>query len=115
MTEFSLATRQKAADLLNAEREKTAGEYVGTSAYSACNTAAGRVICTLIDQHEAFRLEVSDDIRVTYGAAIYPLPPRLARHVLPKPDPIEQAILAEYPDDPDRARRLAAQIRGMSK
>jgi len=77
--------RKKARVLLNAAREA----HVNPDDYLIGQTA----VCLAIEQHEAFKQEVSDVM--TYIKALYPtLPRNFDRFIIPKPDPLVEVIKA---------------------
>ena len=55
------------------------------------NIEASEALCRAIEQHEAFRQEVSDVM--TYIKELYPtLPRNFHRFIIPKPDPLVEVI-----------------------
>lgn len=57
--------------------------------------AAIAALCRAIEQHEAFRQEVSDALRDYYGGGHVPANSRFAQFIIPKPkpDPLLAALL----------------------
>jgi hypothetical protein len=77
--------QQRALALLNEVR----AEYPLVSSEVASNLA----LCRAIEQHDAFRQEVSDAVEQHYNAAfIKPVGP-LARFIIAKPDPLVEALI----------------------
>ena len=80
---------KKALALLN----ECAGTEVhgGWGTFDPDLTPCTRALCRAIEQHEAFKQEVSDVM--TYIKALYPtLPRNFNRFIIPKPDPLVEAL-----------------------
>ena len=90
---------QKALALLNEvqiEMHRNPGWYEGCN---RTNSTPVEALCRAIEQHEAFKQEVSDAVEsaIAYAASYYAaasdLRNRLARFILPKPvDPLVEAV-----------------------
>ena len=57
--------------------------------------AAIAALCRAIEQHEAFRQEVSDALRDYYGGGYVPANSRFAQFILPAPNPDPLVEIAE--------------------
>ena len=85
---------QKALALLNkvnTERNRKAATFVFVDRSSCVLTEA---LCRAIEQHEAFKREVSDEIA---KLGCWPDTVNLQRFILPKPDPLVEAWLDAFP------------------
>ena len=70
---------------------------MGLTPYEACeaiNTTWFKALCRAIEQHEAFRHEVSDALDAVSDSKGWSLHPSLWRFSIPKPDPLVEAIKA---------------------
>lgn len=63
--------------------------------FSRHNDTTCEALCRAIEQHEAFRQEVSDALRDYYGGGYVPASSRFAQFIIPKPkpDPLLAALL----------------------
>lgn len=68
-------------------------------------------LCRAIEQHEAFKREVSDALVEVRDTTTYEVHPKLWRFILPKPDPLVEAWLEAFPGNHiDDAREECAKI-----
>jgi len=71
-------------------------------------TPCTRALCRAIEQHEAFKREVSDAVLMYSPESRNPA---LARFIIPKPDPLVEAWLEAFPGNHiDDAREECAKI-----
>ncbi len=76
--------------------------------------AAIAALCRAIEQHEAFRQEVSDALRDYYGGGYVPADSRFAQFIIPKPkpDPLVDVLLEmELSSDLQEGQHDAIEIR----
>lgn len=77
---------QKALEMISAARK----EHPTPDNYLIARTA----LCRAIEQHEAFRQEVSDVVWDYYGGKHIPRTSMFAKFAIPKPDPLAEALEA---------------------
>ena len=75
---------QKALEMISAARK----EHPTPDNYLIARTA----LCRAIEQHEAFRQEVSDAVWDYYGGKHIPRTSMFAKFAIPKPDPLVKAL-----------------------
>lgn len=69
-------------------------------------------LCRAIEQHEAFRQEVSDVVWDYYGGKHIPRTSMFAKFAIPKPDPLLAALLElELSSDPEEGQHDAKWLR----
>ena len=90
-------TEEKALALLNEVlAERVHWQMTGTRA----DNASIEALCRAIEQHEAFQQEVSNVVWDYYGGKHIPRTSMFAKFAIPKPDPLVEATLQVFPDNP---------------
>lgn len=81
--------KQKALALVNAEQAKSGCLPIG-----AYHGPCMKALCRAIEQHEAFKLEVSDAVEWVVNSTYMPAPSehKLRRFIIAKTDPLVEAL-----------------------
>ena len=84
-------TEQKALALVNEVAAERGTEY---PCVDRRNDARWEALCRAIEQHEAFRQEVSDAVEWVVNSTYMPAPSehKLRRFIIAKPDPLVEAV-----------------------
>ena len=85
-------TERKALALVNEVAAERGTEY---PCVDRRNDARWEALCRAIEQHEAFRQEVSDAVEGVVNSTYMPAPSehKLARFIIAKPDPLAECLL----------------------
>lgn len=98
-------TEAKALALLN-----EFSDYEVPDLDEAQYSTAIQALCRAIEQHEAFKREVSDAIELNWSGSNFGPPAHLVRFIIAKPDPLVEALLETFPRA-NGAEGMAADLR----